>query len=106
MSVDDQIIKCLGELTVEKAGELTSADRKELKDILGNKAFRRYLAVQLKLSDDISTALLKANLKTDEGVKNAIELQGRANGISDVIESLLEFIFTEEKSNDDSERTE
>lgn len=73
---------------LDEAEDFSDADAKELEAVLGNKSVLRALACIMREGQSKATALLSANLGSEQGRMDAVKTQGISLGLVRAVQIL------------------
>lgn len=80
------------------SSEFTYNDAKELKELMENKALRKALHQLLRVSDTNLDLYRRADLATEQGIREAVKFQAKANSFSEAVDFLIELTQIKEES--------
>lgn len=81
--------------------DLDGSEREQLGTILTSQAFKHALGIVWEEAKGTSTEMLTINLSSPEGLNQAARLQGKALGMTRVIEALIDLVEDEEGEDDE-----
>ncbi|MGW8179534.1 MAG: hypothetical protein ACWGQW_12370 [bacterium] len=81
---------------------LETEEKEVLEGILQNPVLIKAFGLQLHAVTALGSGMLNLDLKTEEGISNAVRMQGQASGIVRGIESLVGLCLDGEKEEEDN----
>ena len=82
--------------------EMAGLEQDQLGALLTSQTFKHALGIVWEEAKGTATSILGINLATPAGISQAAQLQGKALGMTRVIEALLDLVEDEEKDEDDA----